>query len=124
MKVGDTQNIDPSRLPLEMLAGNPNISDKEKIGEVARQFESVLLKQILSEARKSESSGGVASGIYDDMVNTQLADSISRSGKFGLAASLKEQLTRQVLPQSGSGPASLSTASKQPASKVSPHRRT
>ena len=32
------------------------------------------------------------------MVNNQLADSISRSGAFGLAKSMEAQLARQVLP--------------------------
>ena len=32
------------------------------------------------------------------MINNQLADSISRSGAFGLARSLQGQLGRQVLP--------------------------
>jgi Rod binding domain-containing protein len=37
------------------------------------------------------------SGIYDDMVNNQLADSVSRSGAFGLAKSLEGQLSHQTL---------------------------
>ena len=99
-KIGDAHpKLKASQLPLEMLAGNPNISDADKIGEVARQFEAVLLRQMLQDARKSDSSENkVANGIYDDMINNQLADSISGSGDFGLARSLKGQLTHQVLP--------------------------
>jgi len=94
----DHPKIEASQLPLEMLAGNKNISDSDKIGEVARQFEAVLLRQILQEARKSDSPDDkMASGIYNDMINNQLADTISRSGDFGLAKSLKTQLTHQVL---------------------------
>jgi Rod binding domain-containing protein len=33
------------------------------------------------------------------MINNQMADSISRSGSFGLAESLENQLVRQVLPK-------------------------
>ena len=33
------------------------------------------------------------------MINNQMADSISRSGAFGLAKSLEKQLVRQVLPK-------------------------
>jgi len=86
-------------LPLDMLAANPNVSDSDKVGEVARQFEAVLLRQILQEARKSDDPGDdtTVSGIYDDMINNQLADTISRSGEFGLARGLKAQLTHQVL---------------------------
>jgi len=90
-------------IPLTDLAGNPNISEKDKVAEVSRQFEAVLLRQILQETRKSSttsaSSGdATTSGIYDDMVNNQLADCISRSGSFGLAQSLQGNLVHQELP--------------------------
>ena len=35
-------------------------------------------------------------GIYKDMVTAQLAESISKSGSFGLAQSLQAELTRQI----------------------------
>jgi Rod binding domain-containing protein len=106
MNVIDTHpKLRASELPLEMLAGNKEVSDKEKIGEVARQFEAVLLRQILQEAHKSGSSDNkVANGVYDDMINNQLADTISRSGNFGLAKSLEKQLTHQVLPHADTKP--------------------
>jgi peptidoglycan hydrolase FlgJ len=95
--------IKASDVPLEQLSGNKKISDREKIGEVARQFEAVLLRQMLQETRKSvvtsgSSADATTSGIYDDMINNQLADSMSRSGSFGLAKSLQSQLAHQVLP--------------------------
>lgn len=90
-------------IPLENLAGNKSISDQDKVTEVCRQFEAVLLRQILQEARKTSAalSGDDSSnvtGIYNDMINNQLADGISKSGAFGLAKSLQAQLVRQVLP--------------------------
>jgi len=95
--------IKPSDVPLNELAANKHISDQEKVAEVSRQFEAVLLRQILQETRKSSvspssSADASVSGIYDDMINNQLADSISRSGSFGLARSLQGQLAHQVLP--------------------------
>jgi Rod binding domain-containing protein len=94
--------IDPSQLPLESLAGNKNLSDTAKVGEVSRQFEAVLLRQILQDIRKpvlAPAEGDATStGIYSDMINNQLAESISRSGGFGLAKSLTSQLSHQVLP--------------------------
>jgi len=94
-----------SDVPLEQLAGNQKISDRDKVAEVSRQFEAVLLRQILQETRKSSvtsssSADATTSGIYDDMINNQLAESISRSGSFGLATSLQGQLAHQVLPES------------------------
>jgi Rod binding domain-containing protein len=38
------------------------------------------------------------------MINNQLADSISRSGAFGLARSLRSQLGDQVLPHAPAKP--------------------
>jgi Rod binding domain-containing protein len=93
-----------SQLPLESLAGNPNISDKDKVAEVSRQFEAVLLRQILQQARKptaSASKDSLSTDVYSDMINQQLADSISRSGAFGLAKSLQGELAHQVLPHGG-----------------------
>src|SRR5208282_101086 len=93
-----------SQLPLESLAGNPNLSDADKVTEVSRQFEAVLLRQILGDIRKpvlaSAQGDPTVNGIYSDMINNQLADSISRSGGFGLARSLQGQLSHQVLPHS------------------------
>jgi Rod binding domain-containing protein len=93
--------IQASQIPLESLAGNPNISDDDKVAEVSRQFEAVLLRQILQQARKPGIGGSpdspLGSDVYSDMVNQQLADSISRSGAFGLARSLQSELAHQVL---------------------------
>jgi flagellar protein FlgJ len=109
MKIDGTHpQIDASRLPLESLAANSKLSDNEKVAEVSRQFEAVLLRQILQDIRKpvlaSTESNSTTNGIYSDMINDQLADSISRSGAFGLARSLQSQLGRQVLPQSPAQP--------------------
>lgn len=113
-----TSNLNPANLPLDQLAANPNISEGAKVMEASRQFEAVFLRQILSEARKTVISSGekesTANGIYDDMVNNQLADDISRSGEFGLAKSLQAQLVHQVLPPSS--PGTTATISKSKAS--------
>ncbi len=117
MKIeGAHPHIDASQLPLESLAGNPNVSDNEKVGEVSRQFEAVLLRQILQDIRKpvlaNSESESTTTDIYSDMINNQLADSISRSGAFGLARSLQSQLGHQVLAHAPAEP--LSTPKKNP----------
>ena len=96
-----------SRLPLECLANNPTLSEAEKVAEVSRQFEALLLRQILNDAYKTKFASSwnppsVAKDIYQDMITTQLADSISQSGKFGLASGFQRQLTRPVRNASGS----------------------
>jgi Rod binding domain-containing protein len=102
-----THTAKGSDLPLEKLAGNQSLSEKEKVAEVSRQFESVLLRQILGAGRKTVfksklNQDSMASGIYQDMATNQLADAISRSGSFGLARSLEAQLVRQNVTSTNS----------------------
>ena len=97
-------HVKASSLPLDELANNPQVSDQDKIKEACRQFEAILLRQILSESRKSTvaaSTEGTSNerDIYNDMIDNQVADSVSRSGSFGLAKSLEKQLVHQVLPK-------------------------
>ncbi|MGP8202019.1 MAG: rod-binding protein [Limisphaerales bacterium] len=97
-------NVKASSIPFEQLAANPNVSKEDKVKEACRQFEAILLRQILGEARKtvitsSENKDSNEKDIYNDMVDNQMADSISRSGTFGLAKSLEKQLVHQVLPK-------------------------
>jgi flagellar protein FlgJ len=89
--------VDPSHVRLESLAGSKVLSQDQKIAEASRQFEAVLLRQFLSESQKSvissESSDDSSSaGIYQDMVTTQLADSLTRGGGIGLAKTFEHQL--------------------------------
>jgi Rod binding domain-containing protein len=97
-----THTAKATELPLEKLAGNKSLSEAEKVAEVSRQFESVLLRQILGQGRKTIfkskfNEDSMASGVYQDMATGQLADAISRSGSFGLARSLEAQLIRQTV---------------------------
>ncbi|MCL5096420.1 MAG: rod-binding protein [Candidatus Omnitrophica bacterium] len=97
--------VQAANLPLEHLAANSHLTQKEKIAEVSRAFEAVLLRQILQQAQKtvfrssliSESS---STGIYRDLATTQLAENISRAGTFGLAKVIAQQLDRQLPPPS------------------------
>jgi flagellar protein FlgJ len=104
--------VKASAVPFDQLASNPHVSDKEKVKESCRQFEAVLLRQILTEARKPVMGTPESNetGIYNDMINNQMADSISRSGSFGLAKSMENQLVRQVLPKSGTPTPSVPAA--------------
>jgi flagellar protein FlgJ len=99
-------NVKASLLPFEQLAANPNVSKEDKVKEACRQFEAILLRQILSEARKTviksgEEKDSNEKGIYNDMIDNQLADSISQSRAFGLARSLEHELLHQALPKPG-----------------------
>ena len=109
MNVSPVQpHVDASNIEPEQLARNSHLTEDEKIGEVTRQFEAILLRQILQSTQKTVipskyADNSTAAGIYHDMVTHQLADSISKSGTLGLAQSLKRQLTRQLQPVSMAG---------------------
>lgn len=96
-----SQTLRAADQPFEKLARNPNVSDAEKVSESARQFEAVLLRQILTEATKTvfkstmnpESS---STGIYQDMITNNLADQMSRAGGIGLSRVLNQQLQHEL----------------------------
>lgn len=86
-----------SNIAPERLAGNPRLSEEEKISEASRQFEAVLLRQILESSQKTVikskfSDDSTAVSIYRGLITHQLADCISKSGSFGLAKTFEQQL--------------------------------
>ena len=103
-------HVDAANLPLDRLAASTQVPEQEKVGEVSRAFEAVLLRQILSETQrpvfKSKFiSNSTTDGIYRDLVVNQMAEDISKSGSFGLARSL----TCELQHQSGVAKAAAST---------------
>ena len=95
------RSVSASDVPLERLADAKNLSKDDKIAEVSRQFEAVLLRQILNQAQKPLfksnlfPSGGTTNAIYQDMITQQLAERISEGGTFGFAGVLEKQLTAE-----------------------------
>ena len=112
-------HIDASQIAPERLAGNPKLTEKQKIAEASRQFEAILLKQILDASQKTvikskySDDSSTASGIYHDMVTTQLSQSISKSGAFGLSKTFEQQLNRPASAPKGAD-GNLSPASLKP----------
>ena len=95
-------HVKAADLPLKDLAGNTALTETEKIGELSRQFEAVLLRQILAQTQKTVIKSNLTeesaeNSIYQDMITNQLADCISKSGSLGLARSLEHELGRQLL---------------------------
>lgn len=93
--------INASEIPMDQIAGNKSLTEDQKIGEATRQFEAVLLRQILESTQKTVikskySEDSTATGIYRDMITSQLADSISKSGSLGLGETLKREFTQQT----------------------------
>ncbi len=102
MEISPLQHrVNAADLPIEQLAGNAGVSDSQKVKELARQFEAVLLRQILGEAQKkvfasTMNEDSFCGGIYQDLITNQLADRISSSGSFGLARALEKQLQHEL----------------------------
>ena len=95
-----------NHLSVERLAQNNKLTEAEKIGEVAQQFEAILLRQFLNEATKpmfgqSEGMNPAQKSIYQDMITNTLADTISQTGEFGLAQAFRQQLMPRNLVEPG-----------------------
>ncbi len=103
--------VNASDISPERLAGNTVLSEQQKIAEASRQFEAILLRQILSSTQKTVipskfTDNSTAADIYRDMITNQLAESISKSGAFGLAKAFEHQLTRPAAAPDLGAPAS------------------
>lgn len=100
MEIAPTQRkLDASEIAPEMLAGNSQLTKQEKIAEAGRQFEALLLRQILENSQKTVikskyGDNSTSSAIYRDQINSQMADSISKAGTFGFAKTFSQQLNR------------------------------
>jgi len=93
------QTIHASDISPERLAGNTSLTERQKIAEASRQFEAILLRQILAATQKPVIASklvdnSTSADIYRDMITHELAESISKSGAFGLAKTFEHQFTR------------------------------
>ena len=116
------RKVDATEIAPERLAGNSQLTKQEKIAEASRQFEAVLLRQILENGQKTVikskyGDNSASAAIYRDQVTTRLADSISKAGTFGFAKTFEQQLNR---------PAETNTPSPAPLNSLAagthPHR--
>ena len=102
------RQITASDIAPERLAGNSRLTREQKIAEASRQFEAVLLRQILGDSQKTVipsefSDNSTAAAIYQDLITSTLADNISKSGAFGLARTFEQQLNRPSRADSRAG---------------------
>ncbi len=114
------RKVDATGISPERLAGNTQLTKQQKIAEASRQFEAVLLRQILENGQKTVikskyGDNSASAAIYRDQVTTQLADSVSKAGTFGFAKTFEQQLNRPA-ETNAAPPAPLNPLA------VSPHK--
>lgn len=87
-------NIPPiGLLKAELTKTSPADTQKpEDVRRVSQQFESILLRQFLTESMKSLLEEGPSGQVYGYMVTDTLADSISKGGGLGLCSIIQSQL--------------------------------
>lgn len=97
----------PTTGPLDW--NSPTIPEKGasspgKIGDAARQFEALLIGQIMRTMRESF-AGGVGSGedqsgaSMSEFAEQQMAQVLSTNGGFGLASLIEQGLSRSAQPE-------------------------
>lgn len=117
--------VDTTQMPVEKLAGSKAVSEQDKVAELSRQFEAVLVRQILTEAQKPTIKSKLhtedtASSIHRDMMVNNMSEQISHAGGLGLAHQLEHDLARQTkvnppVASANSTAASMSTPTPAPA---------
>lgn len=95
------RTVDASAIPIDRLASSTAVPKEEKLRQVSRHFEAILVRQILNDAHKPVHGNGAlpetaTTGIYRDLMTEKLADTISKSGQFGVSRSFEMQLTQQL----------------------------
>jgi flagellar protein FlgJ len=70
-------------------------TDPVKLAKASRQFESILLRQILGESMKPLLQSGPSGQVYGYMLTDALAQKISDAGGLGLAHVLQAQLGKK-----------------------------
>ncbi|MBI3414281.1 MAG: rod-binding protein [Verrucomicrobia bacterium] len=95
--------VKASELSLDQLARDGQVNETAKIEEVSRQFEALLLRQILQSAHAvsgavTDKKSSTVNGIYEDLATAQLADAMTSKGAggLGLGQSLARQLGAQL----------------------------
>lgn len=96
-------------------------SEREQLGEVAKQFEAIFVRQMLSAARKtdfgSEMFGGQAMDTFRQMQDEHFADVASETGVLGLATVIEAQLARFLSPESAAEASDPEAIAGNPAGK-------
>ena len=80
---------------LSQMADPTAKQDPAKLAKASKQFECILLRQILGESMKPLLQGGPSGQVYGYMLTDSLANQISDGGGLGLAHVLQTQLSQK-----------------------------
>jgi Rod binding domain-containing protein len=100
-------------------AAPPAGKTPSKLADAARQFESLLIGEMLKSARESDSDGWLGSGSDSGsqsamgLAETQFAQAISSQGGFGLAKTIERSVASQSAQKEKAAPETASTGSLQ-----------
>lgn len=95
----DVANVQAGESPAKALEYAGRSRNKDRIDEVAKDFEAVFLTQMLEhmfEGIESDplTGGGEAENVYRSLMLDQYGRSISRAGGIGVANQVKQELLR------------------------------
>ena len=77
------------------LDGLKSVDGKVSTADAARQFEAILLRQMVDESMGKMFSRGPGGHVYGYMITDALAEGISRAGGLGLGRVIEAQLTER-----------------------------
>lgn len=87
--------------PLSAVTMTPGLAGPElavphdpDLGKVSQQFESILIRQFLTDSMKSLLEGGQSGQVYGYLLTDSLANSISEAGGLGVSSVIQAQLER------------------------------
>jgi murein DD-endopeptidase MepM/ murein hydrolase activator NlpD len=108
----------------------PGASDRERVKQMAQEFEALLMTQMLREMRRAmlpdEEDGqtnGLGNDTMTDTLDIELGRALSRSGGFGLAGVLSSAIQQRLGAAPGSVPAGAAPSMPplvEPAASVAP----
>ena len=80
--------------------GKSSAEDKARLASAARQFEALLMKQVVKSLQGPLRKGasGASRGMYDTLADDALAEHLTRGNGTGIAKTLYRQWTGETLP--------------------------
>lgn len=91
------------------LSAKPTATDREKLAGVAKQFEAIFMRQMLSSARKADFGGdklfsSQALDTFNQMQDEHFADVTAQTGTLGFATIIEAQMARFLPAETAAAP--------------------